>query len=380
MINVLFVVVNVTNILALMPYANFRGLQFLIAQSLQEALDTLACQKNISVIIADAALPDGHGVDLLKAINLGEGVTPRFYLLAERCDLRCERRALSLGVHEVVKKPLDIPTLEKIFCPTVPLINTLPPLIDPAKHFCGLVGESLPMENLYHLIKRVAPTEASVFISGQSGSGKELVAQALHQTSLRANKPYLAINCGVISESLMGSALFGHEKGSFTGAVQAHKGYFEQASGGTLFLDEITETSEALQVSLLRVLETMKIMPVGGQRQIDVDVRVLASTNRDPRLAVQQGLLREDLYYRLNIFPILVPTLAERGADIVLLAKHFLSEHNKINKKNTQISAVALAYLQSLSYPGNVRQLKNRLYRAYILADEWIELEHLQES
>ena len=179
---------------------------------------------------------------------------------------------------------------------------------------------------------------------------------------------------------VMGSALFGHEKGSFTGAVQAHKGYFEQASGGTLFLDEITETSEALQVSLLRVLETMKIMPVGGQRQIDVDVRVLASTNRDPRLAVQQGLLREDLYYRLNIFPILVPTLAERGADIVLLAKHFLSEHNKINKKNTQISAVALAYLQSLSYPGNVRQLKNRLYRAYILADEWIELEHLQES
>lgn len=240
-----------------------------------------------------------------------------------------------------------------------------------------LIGESPSMRKLYNHIERVAPTTASVMIIGASGSGKELVAQTLHEKSLREKGPYIAINCGAISKDLISSALFGHEKGSFTGALQAHQGYFEQASGGTIFLDEITETSPDLQIRLLRVLETGKVIPVGGKRQINVDVRVIAATNRDPIEAVKAGVLREDLYYRLNTFPLNVPPLCQRPGDISLLVTHFLKKLNDEYHQKIQIQQNALERLEAYRWPGNVRELKNIIQRAYILADDVITDEHI---
>lgn len=378
MIQVLFVANQTAHILALMPYADYRGLRFHIAENIHAAITILNLQPSMDVIIADHELSDGPGLDLLA--HAGRPMLSQFFLAVDRRDLASERQALALGVKEILEKPIGIPSLEKIFYlnaqkdDPVPIQSIMPVN---ATHFSGLIGETDVMLQLYHLIKRVAPTKASAFIIGSSGSGKELVANAIHQCGTRVGQPYIAINCGAIPQELLGSALFGHEKGSFTGAIHAHKGYFEQASGGTLFLDEITETAQALQVSLLRVLETQTIMPVGGQHQRAVDVRILASTNRDPWQAVQQGILREDLYHRLNMFPINVPPLAARVADIRLLTAFFLSEYNHQYHTNTIITADALAYIMSLPYPGNVRQLKNILYRAYILADAVIEREHI---
>lgn len=244
------------------------------------------------------------------------------------------------------------------------------------QHGC-LVGSSPAMQKLYQLIDRVAPTTATVMIIGESGSGKELVAQTVHDQSLCAKGPYIAINCGAISKDLISSALFGHEKGSFTGASESSKGYFEQAIGGTIFLDEITETSADFQIRLLRVLETGIVIPVGGKRQIKVDVRVIAATNRDPIEAVKAGVLREDLYYRLNTFPLNVPSMRKRLDDVSLLAHHFLERFNQETGRNLTLDASAIGKLQTYSWPGNVRELKNIMQRAFILADTIITEEHV---
>ncbi|CAM4453926.1 MAG: Anaerobic nitric oxide reductase transcription regulator NorR [Legionellaceae bacterium] len=240
-----------------------------------------------------------------------------------------------------------------------------------------LVGQSPVMNKIYSYIERVAPTMATVLISGPSGSGKELVAKTIHEKSTRAKGPYIAINCGAIPKDLISSALFGHEKGSFTGALQAHQGYFEQASGGTIFLDEVTETLPDLQIRLLRVLETGKVIPVGGKRQISVDVRVIAATNRDPSDAIKENILREDIYYRLNTFPLSLPPLCQRAEDIELLVKYFLEKLNKTYKRNIEINSKAMERLEKYVWPGNVRELNNVVQRAYILSDSIINDEHI---
>jgi two-component system response regulator AtoC len=242
------------------------------------------------------------------------------------------------------------------------------PLIDRS----GLVGESPAMQKVYFAISKVAPTTATILIVGQSGTGKELIAKALHNNSLRKKGPYIAVNCGAFTPELIGSALFGHERGSFTGAHETHKGYFEQASGGTLFLDEITESPPEFQIKLLRVLETGKIIPVGGKRQIDIDVRIVASTNRTPCQAIKDGLLREDLYYRLNVFPLNVPSLEERRDDVMLLSNYFLQQLNEIYHKNKTFTMKALGMIGSHRWSGNVRELKNQIHRAFILAEDTI--------
>jgi DNA-binding NtrC family response regulator len=240
-----------------------------------------------------------------------------------------------------------------------------------------MLGNSEPMRRLYHLVARVAPTHASVLLVGESGTGKELVAHNLHRRSRRRNQAMIAINCGAIPENLIESELFGHEKGAFTGAARTRKGVFERAHGGTLFLDEITEMPIQLQVRLLRVLETGRVTRVGGEEEIAVDVRVIAATNREPAEAVADDRLRRDLLYRLSVFPIHLPPLRDRGDDVVLLAEHFLSQHNRAEGTAKRFAPDTIERLQSLSWPGNVRQLKNVIFRAFILADEVVEPQHL---
>ncbi|MBB5214805.1 sigma-54 interaction domain-containing protein [Parapusillimonas granuli] len=237
-----------------------------------------------------------------------------------------------------------------------------------------LIGRSPAAFELARSIVKAAPTDAGVLIVGESGTGKEVVARAIHQRSARCDAPFVAINCGAISASLAETAFFGHEKGSFTGAAATAKGCFETADGGTLFLDEVTEMPLPMQVQLLRVLETGQYHRVGGMELRRVHVRIIAATNRDPKEAVRSGRFRSDLLYRLAVFPIRVPALRERQSDIAYLAQRFLDELNAEEKTRKMFSDDAIAHLEAYNWPGNVRELKNTVTRAYILANDVIEI------
>jgi len=247
----------------------------------------------------------------------------------------------------------------------------------PKASFGVLYGSSKGMMRVYELIERVAQTEATVLIVGESGSGKELVANAIHRSSARAKQPFVAVNCGAIPATLIEAELFGYEKGAFTGAAKTHRGYLERACGGTLLLDEITEMPPDMQVRLLRVLETGRFCRVGGDQEIEASARIIAATNRDPAAAVGEGRLREDLMYRLAVFPIELPPLRARGDDVELLAREFLSELNRQAGTSKTFSSASLSLLRSHSWPGNVRELKNCVQRAFIMADEQVELKEL---
>ncbi len=237
-----------------------------------------------------------------------------------------------------------------------------------------LLGASEAMLEVFRLIERVGPTEAGVLLTGESGSGKELAAKSIHDRSARRGGPFIAINCGAIPAGLIEAELFGYEKGGFTGAARAHAGVFERAQGGTLLLDEVTEMPMDMQTRLLRVLETRKFYRVGASTEFSSDVRVIAATNRCPLQAVQNGRLREDLLYRLAVFPIDLPPLRNRGNDVELLAEHFLSELNAQANTDKRLSANARAMLKQHAWPGNVRELKNCIERAFILGDQSLEL------
>jgi DNA-binding NtrC family response regulator len=243
--------------------------------------------------------------------------------------------------------------------------------------FGQLVGTSQLMREVYDHISRVAPTSATVLIVGESGTGKELVARTLHDLSRRRHGPYIALNCSALSPMLIESELFGHERGSFTGADRRHHGVFERAMRGTLFLDEVTEMPCELQVKLLRVLETGTFTRTGGETPIAIDVRFLAATNRRPEEAVRQGKLREDLYYRLKVFQLSLRRLRDRAEDVPLLAEHFLRQTSTIEGQAKRFTPEALAMLAAYAWPGNVRELKNAVYSAYILAGAEITVECL---
>jgi len=243
--------------------------------------------------------------------------------------------------------------------------------------FGQLVGNSPPMQEVYDQISRVAPTSATVLIVGESGTGKELVAQALHEFSGRRQGPYVALNCSAMSPTLIESELFGHERGSFTGADRQHHGVFERAKHGTLFLDEVTEMPMELQVKLLRVLETGTFTRTGGEVQLSLNVRFLAATNRQPEEAIKQGKLREDLYYRLKVFQLSLRGLRDRIEDVPVLAEHFLTQTAALEGRPKRFTPEALAVLTAYSWPGNVRELKNAVYSAYILAGSEITVDCL---
>jgi DNA-binding NtrC family response regulator len=243
------------------------------------------------------------------------------------------------------------------------------------EHFGLLYGACQPMRDLFRGLDRLSRSTAPVMILGESGSGKELVATTLHHLSARKDRPFIAVNCGAIPENLIESELFGHERGSFTGAARTHRGCFERADGGTLFLDEVTEMPVEMQVRLLRVLETGRFTRVGGDQEIGADVRVLAASNRDLRQAVASGKLREDLMYRLCVIPVNVPPLRERGDDAVLLAEMFLAELNEEHGEQKTLSAEGRRRIIEHTWPGNVRELKNVIHRAFVLSDEEVQVD-----
>lgn len=249
------------------------------------------------------------------------------------------------------------------------------PLEKTLQRYGLLFGSSPPMEQLYRQIGRVAITDAAVLLIGESGTGKERIAQTLHQMSQRSDATFNAVNCGAIPAHLIEAALFGHEKGSFTGASRQHVGHFEHASGGTLFLDEITEMPPDMQVKLLRVLESGTFMRVGGEEEVKVNVRLIAATNHDLDAAVKQSSLRADLMYRLAVFPVRVPPLRERDGDIDLLAQYFLDVLNATEKTDKKFCSRSIEILRCYAWPGNVRELKNIVHRAYILATDLVVVE-----
>jgi two-component system, NtrC family, response regulator AtoC len=327
------------------------------------------------VALVDLYLPDGSGIDLLKDLELGAAT--EVVLMTGHADVESAVQALRLGASDYLTKPLDIGRLKSILANVAsvqPALTAVAPVSETQEvgRLGLLLGASPAMLAVYEMLNRVAPTDASVFLVGESGTGKDLAAQTLHLLSRRSKAPFLPLNCGAISPTLIESELFGHERGSFTGAQRRHKGYFERAHLGTLFLDEISEMPIELQVKLLRVLETNQLMRIGGDQTVEVDVRVIAATNRDPQKAVQEGKLREDLLYRLQVFPIQMPPLRERGEDVALLADYFLGQLNERQGAAKGFTDETMERLHTHSWPGNVRELKNVVHRAFIMADQEI--------
>ena len=329
------------------------------------------------VLLADLKLPDGRGTDLAQDLDTPSQV--ELVVITGHASVDSAIEAVRIGASDYLTKPVDVERLLAILrrqpqpAELKSEIKELRADLRQVGRFGHMVGASPPMQSLYDKLARVAPTSATVLLLGDSGTGKELAARTLHDLSRRRKYPFLAINCGAISPHLIESELFGHERGSFTGAERQHHGFFEQAKGGTIFLDEVTEMPLELQVKLLRVLETNTFMRVGSTQALPTDVRIIAATNRSPQKAVAEGKFREDLYHRLNVFPIQMPSLRERGDDVQLLAQVFLQELNRAEGTKKHFSTTALRRLQAMDWPGNVRELKNHVQRAYILADEVVE-------
>jgi DNA-binding NtrC family response regulator len=342
------------------------------AKSLEDARSELGSSK-FDVVLVDLNLPDGSGMGLLEEAR--NGGASAVVLITGQASVNSAVEALRMGVTDYLTKPVDFERVRTILnevtrsAGLADEIRALSESHAESGRFGSLVGRSRAMQQIYELIARVAPSSATVFISGESGSGKELVARTLHDLSRRRSAPFVAINCGAITPTLMESELFGHERGSFTGADRRHRGVFERAHRGTLFLDEIPEMPLELQVKLLRVLETGSVMRTGGETAIDVDVRILAATNRKPDQAVAKGSLREDLYYRLKVFHMPVPPLRERVDDIEILGAHFLDQLAEKEGRRKHLSPETLEALKRHAWPGNVRELKNAIYTAYLLAD-----------
>jgi DNA-binding NtrC family response regulator len=341
------------------------------ARSLQDARRQLATQTP-DVILLDLHLPDGEGMSLLD--ELDPALSPAVVLITGQASVDTAVEALRRGLSDYLTKPLDIARLRTILADIAQTrdlkreIGALRSDLASRGSFGLLVGTSPGMRAIYEQISRVAPTSATVLIVGDSGTGKELVARTLHSLSRRRNGPFVALNCGAMSPTLIESELFGHERGSFTGADRRHKGVFEQAMRGTLFLDEVTEMPMELQVKLLRVLETGSFVRTGGESALTVDVRFIAATNRNPDEAVKLGRLREDLYYRLKVFQMMLPPLRERLDDVELLAEKFLRQIAESEGAEKRLPPESLKLLREYSWPGNVRELKNAVYSAYILA------------
>jgi DNA-binding NtrC family response regulator len=359
------------------------GFEVILACDGEEAAH-IAETQNPDLVLADLVMPRLSGLELLRRLKAENKNRPVILITAEgTIDTAVE--AMKQGAHDFVKKPLDYPMLRSVLESArqeVELRQVSEKLniqLERKSGFGEFVGTCKVMRELYDLIRRVGANDTSVIITGASGTGKELVARIIHQLSRRSRGPFIALNAAAIPEQLIESEIFGHEKGAFTGAVGSRAGCFERANKGTLLLDEIAEMPMSLQPKLLRVLEERRACRLGGNQEIPVDVRVLAATNIDPRIAVQSGKLREDLYYRLNVFTISVPPLAGHSSDIPLLTQHFIREFNRKHGLSVEgVREETGIILKNYSWPGNVRELRNIIERAVILAmSGWIEPSHL---
>ncbi len=360
-----------------------------LAHALHDAAHALG-KAAFDLVLLDLQLPDGSGLKLFEDGLLNS--RSQVVLVTAHATIETSVMALRLRVADYLIKPITFKQLEGVLSRIMPasvLGDELAQLRSDwqqSGRFGEMWGRSAPMEAVYERVARVAATAVSVFITGESGTGKELVARSVHALSRRRNKPFLAVNCGAISPQLIESELFGHEKGSFTGAERRHKGFFEHADGGTLFLDEVTEMPLDLQVKMLRVLETGAYMRVGSNDVQKADVRLIAACNRSPEEAVLQGRLREDLLYRLNVFPVRLPPLRERVDDIPLLAAHFLEDIQRTEGVPKSFSEQAMAGLCGRRWPGNVRELRNAVQRMYVMSPgnlithEWLPRDRYDDT
>jgi DNA-binding NtrC family response regulator len=360
--------------------AKQEGFAVATAGSLKAARDHLT-REQVDIAVVDLSLPDGDGIDLIQELKESPGAD--VIIISGVATLDSAIEALRRGALDYLTKPLDTARLKAVLANAARVrslksqVGTLRGELRKLGRFAGMIGASPAMQEVYDLISRVAPTDATVLLTGESGTGKELVANAIVELSPRRHRPFIPLDCGAMPPTLIESELFGHERGSFTGATQQRRGHFERASGGTLFLDEVTEMPIELQAKLLRVLESGTLTRVGGESSIPVTVRLIAASNRPPKEAIAAGKLREDLYYRLNVFPIVLPPLRERDGDVLLLADRFLETLNSAEGRAKRLSPRARDRAREYSWPGNVRELKNELQRAFILFDEVIEFDGL---
>jgi len=339
-------------------------------------------REEVDVVITDLVMPEGDG---MKVLQEAAGQCP-VILITAHGTIDYAVQAMKAGAFDFVAKPVNLGHLFALVERALQMRvmarenEQLRARVGERCGYGGMIGKTAAMQGIFQQIKQVAPTDTTVCILGESGTGKELVANAIHEHSRRADKPFVKVNCAAIAETLLESELFGHEKGSFTGAMKQRKGRFELADGGTLLLDEIAEMSPALQAKLLRVLQEQTFERVGGNETLKVDVRVIVATNADLRERIKQGTFREDLYYRVSVFPIVLPPLRERKEDIPLLVDHFVRQYAAgMQKRFSGITAAALEKLVAYEWPGNIRQLQNAMERACVMAPGGgaIGVEHL---
>ena len=352
------------------------GYNVVVVSDGMAALERLA-RDDISLVLTDLKMPGLDGMALLEAIRTRDLLVECIIITGE-ASVDTAVEAMRFGAYDYIEKPLTKPKLTRLKALIPKAIEKegtrrknreLSSRLEGLTSFGELIGQSEPMREVYGLIEAVAPTGASVLVLGESGTGKELVARALHQKSDRAKGPFYALNCAALPKEILENELFGHEKGAFTGSVGEKTGAFENASGGTLFLDELAEMPVDIQVKLLRALETRSIRRLGGKKEIAVDIRIVAATNKDIQKAIAENELREDLYYRLAVVEFILPPLRERGTDILILAEAFLQRFSKQNgKRLTGFADGAREWMATYPWPGNVRELKNAIERAVILA------------
>lgn len=352
----------------------------------EEAI-AMVLEYGFDMVITDLKMPKGDGIQVLEQIKKIDNRTI-VIICTGYGTVDTAVKAMKLGAYEYITKPIKIEEIKLVVQRALDYqrLKTenvlLQKQLKTKYKFKNLIGDSEVMQQSFQFIEKIAATNSTVMICGESGTGKELVARAIHYNSDRKNEPMVPVNCGAIPEDLLESELFGYEKGAFTGALKTRIGRFELANGGTVFLDEIGDMSPALQVKILRVLQEHEFERLGGVKSIKVDIRVIAATHRDLEKAVKQGTFREDLYYRLNVIPFILPPLRERGSDIPLLANHFIGKFNIEKKQNINgISPEALKCLTRYHWPGNVRELENLMERLVILKGKGvIEQEDLPEK
>lgn len=353
------------------------GFKALCANSGADAMLLLEKQATeIDCILTDLYMPGVSGMDLLMHVRQANPELP-VVVVTGNADVPSAVTAIREGAFDFQLKPLSSETLTLALGRAIEHRRLkdrnrfLEQRLAVSQRFGGIVGNSRAIRDVFELIANVAATEATVLVSGESGTGKELVARSLHDHSLRATRPFVAINCGALTETLLESELFGHERGAFTGADSKRRGLFEEANGGTLFLDEVGELTPSTQVRLLRVLQERCVRPVGSNHARPIDVRVIAATNRDLELEVRERRFREDLFYRLNVVSIELPALRERGEDVVLLAHHLLGKHgSRLGKPGMRFASEALEALTAYDFPGNIRELENAIERAAIMTHD----------
>src|SRR4030043_1158583 len=350
------------------------GFNVEVAQSGPEAIEKI--EKDVfDLVLTDLKMPGMDGIELLKTIK---GTRPEVMviLMTAYGSIETAVEAMKIGANDYITKPIDLNELlihiSKAQKESILLRENRLLRMEVAKkfEFNNIIGKSKKMQEIFSLVEKVAPGSSTVMIYGGSGTRKELVAKAIHYNSTRTDKPFIPFNCGAIPETLVESELFGHTKGAFTGAIQTKRGLFEEAHGGTLFLDEISTILPSVQVKLLRVLQEKEVTKLGSTERTKIDVRMIAATNENLETHVKKGMFREDLFYRLHVFPILLPDLKERKEDIPLLAYHFLNLYMKENQKQIKgISKEAMKLLLEYHWPGNVRELENTIERAVIMTD-----------